>query len=170
MEQQNSLRIAAHSSSAEKREYYDILAKQAESLIEDNAHLVSALSNLSALLFQGLEDVNWVGFYLKEGTILYLGPFQGNVACVEIKEGKGVCGTALLQDQTILVKDVHEFVGHIACDSTTNSEIVIPIHFNGEVVAVLDIDSRALGRFDQEDQRGLEKTVKIIEKYWKPFF
>ena len=170
MEQQNQLSIRAHNSVEEKREFYNIISKQAEALIADNVHLVSTLSNLSALLYQSLEDVNWVGFYLMEKGVLYLGPFQGNVACVEIMEGKGVCGTAALKDQTIRVKDVHEFDGHIACDATTNSEIVIPIHFMGEVVAVLDIDSRAFDRFDQEDQSGLEKVVKIVENYWEPFF
>ena len=115
-------------------------------------------------------EVNWVGFYLRKEDTLYLGPFQGEVACVEIPKDRGVCGSALTRSETILVKNVHDFPGHIACDSTTNSEIVVPIKFAGEVVAVLDLDSREFERFDMEDQKGLEKVVKVIEKHWKSIF
>ena len=149
---------------------YELLAKQAEELIADNKFFISALSNISALLNQALEEVNWVGFYLRKEDTLYLGPFQGEVACVEIQKDRGVCGSALTRSETILVKNVHDFPGHIACDSTTNSEIVVPIKFAGEVVAVLDLDSREFERFDMEDQKGLEKVVKVIEKHWKSIF
>ena len=149
---------------------YELLAKQAEELIADNKFFISALSNISALLNQALEEVNWVGFYLRKEDTLYLGPFQGEVACVEIPKDRGVCGSALIRSETILVKNVHDFPGHIACDSTTNSEIVVPIKFAGEVVAVLDLDSREFERFDMEDQKGLEKVVKVIEKHWKSIF
>ncbi len=149
---------------------YELLAKQAEELIVDNKFFISALSNISALLNQALEEVNWVGFYLRKEDTLYLGPFQGEVACVEIQKDRGVCGSALTRSETILVKNVHDFPGHIACDSTTNSEIVVPIKFAGEVVAVLDLDSREFERFDMEDQKGLEKVVKVIEKHWKSIF
>ena len=149
---------------------YELLAKQAEELIADNKFFISALSNISALLNQALEEVNWVGFYLRKEDTLYLGPFQGEVACVEIPKDRGVCGSALTRSETILVKNVHDFPGHIACDSTTNSEIVVPIKFAGEVVAVLDLDSREFERFEMEDQKGLEKVVKVIEKHWKSIF
>lgn len=149
---------------------YELLAKQAEELIADNKFFISALSNISALLNQALEEVNWVGFYLRKEDTLYLGPFQGEVACVEIQKDRGVCGSALTRSETIFVKNVHDFPGHIACDSTTNSEIVVPIKFAGEVVAVLDLDSREFERFEMEDQKGLEKVVKVIEKHWKSIF
>jgi len=149
---------------------YDLLTKQAQELITDNQYFISSLSNISALLYYSLEAVNWAGFYLKKGDTLYLGPFQGNIACVEIAHGRGVCGSAVKSGETILVRNVHEFPGHIACDSSTNSEIVIPIYSDGEVVAVLDLDSAELERFDMEDQKGLEAIVKVIEQNWKQIF
>ena len=121
-------------------------------------------------MYYSLEAVNWAGFYLKKGDTLYLGPFQGNIACVEIAHGRGVCGSAVKSGETILVRNVHEFPGHIACDSSTNSEIVIPIYSYGKVVAVLDLDSAELERFDMEDQKGLEAIVKVIEQNWKQIF
>lgn len=149
---------------------YELLLKQAQELVADNEYFISALSNISALLFHSLEEVNWVGFYLRKKNTLYLGPFQGNVACVEIVKGRGVCGSAVQREETLLVRNVHEFPGHIACDSTTNSEIVIPIFYDGEIVAVLDLDSTLLERFGPEDQKGLEAIVKIIEHNWKIIF
>ena len=122
------------------------------------------LSNASALIYENMKDLNWAGFYLVRNDALLLGPFQGKVACVNIAKGKGVCGTAYATDETQLVKNVHEFPGHIACDSASNSEIVVPIHHEGKVVAVLDIDSPLLSRFDEEDQKGLESFVRKLEE------
>lgn len=143
---------------------YKLLNEQLRAVISGVPYLVSNLANASALLFEALDNVNWAGFYLLEGGKLVLGPFQGKTACIEIPVGKGVCGTAVLKDQTQLVYDVHLFEGHIACDSASNSEIVIPLHKNGEVVGVLDIDSPTVGRFTQEDKAGLEEFAKIIEQ------
>ncbi len=143
---------------------YDILAAQAENLVDGIPHFTANLANISALLFDSLEDINWAGFYLKEENILVLGPFQGKPACIEIPCGKGVCGTALARNEVMTVADVHCFEGHIACDSASNSEIVLPIHAGGEVVAVLDIDSTSLGRFSKEDEEGLLRIVKILEE------
>ena len=142
---------------------YELLIKQAGAVTEDVPHLIANLANLSALIRQTLDDINWAGFYLREGDKLILGPFQGNVACVEIALGKGVCGAAAQQDATQLVPDVHQFKGHIACDSASRSEIVVPLHSDGKVVGVLDIDSPTLSRFTQEDQEGLEKLCLLIE-------
>lgn len=143
---------------------YKLLNEQLRAVISGVPYLVSNLANASALLFEALDGINWAGFYLMEGGKLVLGPFQGKTACIEIPVGKGVCGTAVLKDQTQLVYDVHLFEGHIACDSASNSEIVIPLHKNGEVVGVLDIDSPTVGRFTQEDKAGLEEFAKIIEQ------
>lgn len=143
---------------------YKFLNEQLRAVISGVPYLVSNLANASALLFEALDGINWAGFYLMEGGKLVLGPFQGKTACIEIPVGKGVCGTAVLKDQTQLVYDVHLFEGHIACDSASNSEIVIPLHKNGEVVGVLDIDSPTVGRFTQEDKSGLEEFAKIIEQ------
>ena len=142
---------------------YELLIKQARAVTEDVPHLTANLANLSALIWQTLDDINWAGFYLREGDKLILGPFQGKVACVEIALGKGVCGTAAQQDATRLVPDVHQFKGHITCDSASRSEIVVPLHRDGEVVGVLDIDSPPLSRFTQEDKEGLEKLCTLIE-------
>ena len=122
------------------------------------------LANASALLYDTLEDLNWAGFYLMQDEKLVLGPFQGKPACIEIEVGKGVCGTAVAKRKTVLVKNVHEFEGHIACDSASNSEIVVPIFNGDEVVGVLDIDSPIFERFDESDRVGLEELVKILEK------
>jgi len=157
---------------------YDLLTQQAEALTKDCPHLIANLANISALLYTTLDDINWVGFYLLEKEKLILGPFQGNPACIEIPLGKGVCGTAAAENRTQLVPDVHQFPGHIACDSASRSEIVIPIHEHksadstdapsgaGErkVVGVLDIDSPSLARFTEEDQKGLEEFVSVLEK------
>lgn len=143
---------------------YKLLCKQMESLAEESADPMPIMANASALLFQTLPDINWAGFYLVKGEHLLLGPFQGKVACVRIEKGKGVCGTAWEEDATKLVPDVHAFPGHIACDSASRSEIVIPIHEKGEVVSVLDIDSPSLNRFTEEDREGLENFVKVLER------
>ncbi len=148
---------------------YRILITQLEALSESSRNFIPLLSNASALIYENLRDLNWAGFYLVKDNALLLGPFQGKVACVRIAKGKGVCGTAFDKDETQLVKNVHEFPGHIVCDSASNSEIVVPVHENGSVIAVLDIDSPLLDRFDEEDQEGLEAFVKKLEELieWK---
>ena len=143
---------------------YKLLAAQIRSLAEDEPNYIPVMSNASALLYENMEDLNWAGFYIMNKGSLMLGPFQGKVACIRIEIGKGVCGTAACQDATQLVKDVHQFPGHIACDSASNSEIVVPIHRDGKVVAVLDIDSPSLARFDEADKEGLEQFVKALEE------
>ena len=142
---------------------YKLLARQLEALIEDTEWDISIMANASALIWDALEDINWAGFYIMRNGHLELGPFQGKVACVRIGIGKGVCGTAVLEDKTQLVPDVHEFPGHIACDSASNSEIVIPIHSGESIYGVLDIDSPLKGRFTEDDSDGLEALVKVIE-------
>ena len=142
---------------------YDLMCRQLESLSEGVSWDITVLSNAVALIWDSLEDINWAGFYLmKEGKLL-LGPFQGKPACTVIEIGKGVCGTAAAEDKTQLVKNVHEFPGHIACDSASNSEIVVPLHSGDSVCGVLDIDSPHLGRFSEEDREGLEAFVHILE-------
>ena len=133
-------------------------------LIDGVPHKIANLANASALLWQMLEDINWAGFYLMEEGKLVLGPFQGKPACIEIPLGKGVCGTAAAEKKTQLVRDVHAFPGHIACDCASNSEIVVPIIADGEVRGVLDIDSPSVGRFTEADREGLEAFVRILEK------
>ena len=142
---------------------YRLLRTQLTGLVDGVPHLTANLANTSALLAGALRDINWVGFYLLKDDTLILGPFQGKPACVEIKVGKGVCGSAVAEDRTMLVPDVHAFPGHIACDSASNSEIVVPIHCSGKVVGVLDIDSPCLHRFDDEDRHGLECLVHTLE-------
>ncbi|MBR1622360.1 MAG: GAF domain-containing protein [Pseudobutyrivibrio sp.] len=142
---------------------YKLLAEQIKALAEDEPDFIPVLSNASALLNENLDDINWVGFYLMDNGSLLLGPFQGKVACIRIQIGKGVCGTAVAEDRTQLIPNVHEFPGHIACDSASNSEIVIPIHSKGKIVGVLDIDSPSLSRFTKEDATGLEEFVKVLE-------
>lgn len=146
------------------------LNQRLAALIEGVPHLIANLANASALLWESLEDLNWAGFYLLEGNTLVLGPFQGKTACIEIPVGKGVCGTAVAEDATQLVRDVHLFPGHIACDSASNSEIVVPVHGGGRIRAVLDIDSPLLGRFTGEDREGLERFVQILEKELAPLW
>ncbi len=143
---------------------YNLLAKSIEAVVEDVPYLISNLANISAIIYENLDRLNWVGFYIIEDGKLVLGPFQGKAACIEIEIGKGVCGNAVKQDATLVVDDVHSFDGHIACDSCSNSEIVIPIHKDGKVWGVLDIDSPEFSRFDSTDKVGLENIVKVIEK------
>ncbi len=165
---------------------YGLLAKQIVSLAEIDAHWLPVLSNAAALLWDALDDINWVGFYLVDPVTvsgaepstepsatpsahepctpeLRLGPFQGKVACVRIPFGRGVCGTAAATKTSQLVEDVHQFPGHIACDSASNSEVVVPIFKDDQVVGVLDIDSPSVARFTQEDLAGLERVIKALE-------
>lgn len=142
---------------------YDFLCRQLHSLIDGVPYKIANLSNAAALLWQSLKDINWAGFYIMEEGKLVLGPFQGKPACIVIPVGKGVCGTAVANNRTQLVPDVHAFPGHIACDGASNSEIVIPIHVNGTIWGVLDIDSPFFNRFNEEDQSGLETFVRILE-------
>ena len=141
---------------------YQTLCEKLSALMEGVPHRVANLANASALLYAELEDLNWAGFYFLEGGKLVLGPFQGKPACIEIEVGKGVCGTAVQEERSQLVPDVHLFPGHIACDSASNSEIVVPLRVKGSVVGVLDIDSPWPGRFTTEDQAGLEAAAEII--------
>jgi L-methionine (R)-S-oxide reductase len=144
---------------------YTMLGKQLDALLEGESNVVANLSNASALLNQFLERINWVGFYLMEDGELVLGPFQGLPACVRIQVGKGVCGTAVAEKKTMLIEDVHAFPGHIACDAASQSEIVIPLVKNGNVIGVLDIDSPELSRFTKEDQEGLELFTGVLMKH-----
>ena len=141
---------------------YEKLCAELRALTDGVRHRIANLANASALLYAELEDLNWAGFYFLEGGKLVLGPFQGKPACIEIEVGKGVCGMAVQEERTQLVPDVHLFPGHIACDSASNSEIVVPLRINGAVVGVLDIDSPWPGRFTAEDQAGLEAAAEII--------
>ena len=145
------------------------MCKQIRSLAEISDHYMPALANASAILYEGMDDLNWAGFYLVEDDHLILGPFQGKFACVRIEKGKGVCGTALEKDEVQVVADVHQFPGHIACDSASNSEIVIPLHSQGKVVAVMDIDSPVFDRFSKEDEEGLSEFAKTLEEiiHWE---
>lgn len=142
---------------------YGLLNAQLAEMVKDVPHRIANLANASALLYEMLPDLNWAGFYLMENGQLVLGPFQGRVACVEIEIGKGVCGTAVARNATVLVEDVHQFPGHIACDGASNSEIVVPIRKDGQVIGVLDLDSPRFGRFTVADQAGLEAFVQILE-------
>lgn len=144
-------------------EYTDLTA-QVKALTEGIPYPIANLANASAAIWQAMDRINWAGFYLMEQGKLVLGPFQGKPACIEIPVGKGVCGTAVAQKKTQLVEDVHQFPGHIACDSASNSEIVVPIYKNGEIYGVLDIDSPYFARFTDEDQRGLEALVRVLEE------
>lgn len=147
----------------EKSAFYQDLNKQVAAVITGESDLIANMANVSAILFEALEYVNWAGFYRVDGEQLVLGPFQGKVACIRIPFGKGVCGTAASTGETQLVADVHQFDGHIACDAASNSEIVIPVRVGGQIVAVLDIDSVKYDRFDVQDQQGLESIVALIE-------
>ena len=143
---------------------YDQLTAQVAALTEGIPYEVANLANASAALWDAMADINWAGFYKMVDGALVLYPFQGKPACIRIPVGKGVCGTAVAQDRIQLVEDVHLFPGHIACDSASNSEIVLPIHKDGAVWGVLDIDSPYVGRFTEEDKEGLQKVVAVLEK------
>ena len=145
-------------------DFYNLLVQQAEALVDGVIYPIANYANLSALLYQSLPEINWAGFYFIQDGKLVLGPFQGKPACIEIEIGKGVCGTAVFRNETIVVENVHEFPGHIACDGASMSEIVIPLHRNGEIIGVLDIDSPVEWRFKEDDRLGLEKLVRMIEE------
>ena len=143
---------------------YSLLCSQLAALTEGVPYEIANLANASALLWQELEGINWAGFYKMVDGALVLYPFQGKSACIRIPVGRGVCGTAVAEDRTLLVPDVHKFPGHIACDCASNSEIVVPIRVNGEIWGVLDIDSPEFDRFTEEDRQGLEGFVEVLEK------
>ena len=143
---------------------YDLMTRQMVGFAETDPHYIPLLANVSALLFQSMEDLNWAGFYLMRGGRLVLGPFQGQTACIHIPLGKGVCGTAALSNKTLRIANVHEFEGHIACDSRSQSEIVIPLRDpDGKVIGVLDMDSPLEARFSGADQAGLEQFCRLLE-------
>ncbi|PMC37023.1 hypothetical protein CJ195_13275 [Bacillus sp. UMB0899] len=148
-----------------KSEQYHLVIKQLKALAEGEEDKIANLSNASALLNQFLEDINWVGFYLLKEAQLVLGPFQGLPACVRIPLGRGVCGTAAAKKETLRIADVHQFPGHIACDAASNSEIVVPLISEGNVIGVLDIDSPLKNRFNEEDQVFLEEFVDTLMEY-----
>lgn len=152
----------AESSSTAKSELYDQLAAQISSLLAGERDLISNAANFASLIFHSLPDLNWAGFYFLKNDELVLGPFQGRPACVRIALGQGVCGTAALKRVTTIVPNVHEFPGHIACDSASNSEIVIPLMKGERLIGVLDLDSPVIGRFDDEDAAGLNRLVSIF--------
>ena len=142
---------------------YKELIAQVKTLTDGVPHKIANFANASAAIWQAMERINWAGFYFMEQSKLVLGPFQGKPACIEIPVGKGVCGTAVAERKTQLVADVHQFPGHIACDSASNSEIVVPIFKDGQVWGVLDIDSPYYARFTAEDQAGMEELVRVLE-------
>lgn len=144
---------------------YKELNAQLSALVDGIPYPIANLSNAAALLWHTLPELNWAGFYLREGEKLILGPFQGNTACIVIPMGRGVCGTAAAQDKTQLVADVNAFRGHIACDSASRSEIVVPLRKEGRVVGVLDVDSPVLDRFTEADREGLEAFAAILESH-----
>ncbi len=143
---------------------YKLMAKQIEALAEIDRDFVPVLANASAVLWEGMDKINWAGFYLMDRGSLLVGPFQGKAACVKIEIGKGVCGGAVEQGKILRVEDVHAFPGHIACDSASRSEIVLPIRSGGKIVGVLDIDSPEKGRFAESDEQGLAVVVESLER------
>jgi L-methionine (R)-S-oxide reductase len=145
-----------------KRDLYEQLSAQLSGLLAGERDLIANAANFSALVFQALPDLNWAGFYFAKDGELVLGPFQGQPACVRIKIGQGVCGASAAKCETVIVANVHEFPGHITCDSASNSEIVVPLMKDGRVIGVLDLDSPKPARFDREDAKGLEQLVKIL--------
>ena len=147
---------------APETELYQELAEQARALLEGETDLIANAANLAALIYHSLPDLNWAGFYFLKGEQLVLGPFQGQPACVRIEVGKGVCGTSAFKRETVIVPNVHEFPGHIACDSASNSEIVVPVINEGRLIGVLDLDSPKFARFDDEDAAGLARVVDLF--------
>ena len=144
---------------------YEALIAQADALTSGVPHRISNLANVSALIFDAMDDLNWAGFYLLEGETLVLGPFQGKPACIEIPVSRGVCGAAVREERSQLVSDVHAFSGHIACDSASRSELVVPLRKDGNVFGVLDLDSPSLARFTEADRDGMERLCRTIEQY-----
>ncbi len=145
-----------------KNQLYSLLLQQAGTLLQPQFGRISNTANLAALLYRGLPEINWAGFYFLEGEMLRLGPFQGKPACTEIPVGRGVCGTAVREGHTLIVPDVNAFAGHIACDPDSKSEIVVPLMENGRVWAVLDIDAPVLNRFDETDADFLQKITALL--------
>jgi len=145
-----------------KTDLYDRLATQLSSLLAGERDLIANAANFSSLIFHSLPDLNWAGFYFEQNGELVLGPFQGKPACVRIKLGQGVCGAGAAKCETVIVPNVHEFPGHIACDSASNSEIVVPLMKDARLIGVLDLDSPLAARFDEDDGRGLEGLVRIL--------
>lgn len=143
---------------------YEALIAQADALTNGVPHQIANLANVSALIFDTLDDLNWAGFYLLEGETLVLGPFQGKPACIEIPVARGVCGAAVREDRSQLVPDVHAFAGHIACDSASRSELVVPLRKGGAVIGVLDLDSPSPARFTEADRTGMERLARIVEQ------
>ena len=151
------------SSASSKRELYSDLAEQAEGILAGEPNLIANAANFSALLFHSLPDLNWAGFYLYDGTELVVGPFQGKPACIRIALGRGVCGTAAQTRQTQLIRDVHSFDGHIACDAASQSEIVVPlVKADGSLLGVWDVDSPSIARFDEDDRAGMEALCEVF--------
>jgi len=145
-------------------EFYNELLAQTQALISGEFDMIANMANISALLFERLEKVNWVGFYRVIDNELVLGPFQGKVACIRIPKGKGVCGTCAATGDIQRISDVHQFDGHIACDASSNAELVVPVMVNNKVIAVLDIDSTEFERFDEQDEQGVRAIVTILEQ------
>ena len=143
---------------------YEQLTEHLAAIVDAEWPMMSNLSTAAAVLYNGMDRINWAGFYLEQEGVLWLGPFQGKPACVQIGEGKGVCGTALQQRRVLRVEDVHQFPGHIACDSASRSEIVLPLYRGEELIGVLDIDSPETGRFTKEDEEGLLEVTEILRK------
>jgi L-methionine (R)-S-oxide reductase len=156
---------AATHAFAGKGELYQELAAEMDALLAGEGDGIANLANAAAVIFDRLPDLNWAGFYLLRGDVLVLGPFQGKVACTRIEVGKGVCGTAVTQRASMRVEDVHAFPGHIACDSASQSELVVPLMRDGRVFGVLDLDSPRLARFDSDDQAGCEALAAIISRH-----
>lgn len=146
-----------------KQQQYAQLSQQVKAIVAEEQDLIANMANISAILYWALDNVNWVGFYIIKNEQLVLGPFHGQPACIRIPIGKGVCGTAVSQNTIQLIDDVHQFAGHIACDAASNSEIVLPIYQNNQIIAVLDIDSPDIGRFDIVDKSGLSQIVDLLQ-------
>jgi L-methionine (R)-S-oxide reductase len=153
--------VTALPTSASKQDVYASLAQQLSGLLEGEPDAIANAANMSALLYDLLPGLNWAGFYFMRGSELVLGPFQGKTACVRIAVGRGVCGTAVEKKASMVVPDVHAFPGHIACDSASRSELVVPLIKDGQVLGVLDLDSPSPGRFDEDDRKGCERLVEI---------
>lgn len=148
----------------DKTDFYQSMLGQVEAIIAGENDMIANMANISAILFNAFDDVNWAGFYRMVDNELVLGPFQGQVACIRIPVGRGVCGTAVSEKRIQLVADVHNFAGHIACDAASNSEVVIPVYYQDEIIAVLDIDSVSIDYFDQQDTKGLQAIVHAFEQ------
>lgn len=148
----------------DKQKLYKEIAQQVEAVVMGEHDVIANMANISALLFLHLPNINWAGFYLLKEEQLVLGPFQGKPACIRIPLGRGVCGTAASEAQVQIVQNVHQFEGHIACDMGSNSEIVLPIFIDGQVIGVLDVDSPLLGHFDENDQEGLQMIVDLLQR------